>query len=93
MIASRLSCADAALVKSRGCGERNVLASVRRLVLHRPRLDDLPGDLSIRATPVSIDGQGAMYEFDVRCAGGAVADGRAIVLFAAPGARPVTEGP
>ncbi|MEZ5739554.1 MAG: hydroxymyristoyl-ACP dehydratase [Burkholderiaceae bacterium] len=72
--------------RPQGKGEpaaHGMLASVRRLVLHRPRLDDLVDDLSIRAVPVSLDGQGALYEFDVRCAGQAVAEGRAIVLFPA----------
>lgn len=60
------------------------LASMRGVRLHRLRLDDLPGALTIEATRQAGDGQQILYSFTVTHGADAVADGRATVVLNTP---------
>jgi predicted hotdog family 3-hydroxylacyl-ACP dehydratase len=58
------------------------LASVRAVVLHVPRLDDVPGALQIRATKLAGDTRLAAYQFVLHDeAGRALVEGRATVIL------------
>jgi predicted hotdog family 3-hydroxylacyl-ACP dehydratase len=60
------------------------LASVRGVVLHVARLDDVPGALQVQATKLAGDTQQAMYSFVLQAASGApLVEGRATVVLAA----------
>ena len=59
-----------------------VLASVRRVALNRPYLDDTDADLMVRATVLSCDAMSALYSFEVSAQGQEIAAGRSAVIFA-----------
>nr|WP_286197560.1 hydroxymyristoyl-ACP dehydratase [Variovorax boronicumulans] len=60
------------------------LASARGVQLHRLRLDDLAGDLTIEALRQAGDAQQILYHFRVQHAGQPVAEGRAAVVLNTP---------
>lgn len=60
------------------------LASARNVRLHRMRLDDLPGPLSVEAERQAGDAQQLIYAFTVSHAGRPVADGRLAVVLNTP---------
>ncbi len=57
------------------------LASVRDVRLHAERLDDLPGELAVRARRLSGDGQLILYQFDVSAGERLLLAGRASVVL------------
>ncbi len=58
------------------------LASVRAVVLHVPRLDDVPGALQVHATKLAGDARQAAYQFVLNDeAGRALVEGRATVIL------------
>ena len=57
------------------------LASARGVMLHRARLDDLPGPLHIEAWRQAGDARQLLYAFSVRHAGETVAEGRVAVVL------------
>ena len=57
------------------------LASVRNVVCHTGRLDLLRDDLEVTATRLSGDAAGAIYQFEIRCGGMTVMEGRAAVVL------------
>jgi predicted hotdog family 3-hydroxylacyl-ACP dehydratase len=57
------------------------LATVRSLVCHVPRLDDLSDDLLITADRLAGEDGRVLYQFSVICAGRVVAEGRAAVVL------------
>jgi len=57
------------------------LASLRALVLHVERLDDLGSELIIEAERQAGEGAHVAYRFALSCSGKAVLDGRAAVLL------------
>jgi predicted hotdog family 3-hydroxylacyl-ACP dehydratase len=58
------------------------LASVRAVVLHVPRLDDVPGALHVHATRLAGDTRQAAYQFSLHDdAGRALVEGRATVIL------------
>lgn len=66
------------------------LASLRALVLHVERLDELPGDLVIEAERLAGAATEVSYRFSLRHDGVLLLDGRAVVILdvAIPDARP-----
>ena len=64
------------------------LASARGVLLHRLRIDELPGDLRIQVTRLAGDDQQILYSFNVTHQGDPVADGRAAVVLNTPLATP-----
>ena len=58
------------------------LASVRGVRFHASRLDDIPGDLEIRATQHGAGAGGVLYEFTVSSDGRLLVEGRVAVAFA-----------
>jgi predicted hotdog family 3-hydroxylacyl-ACP dehydratase len=59
------------------------LVSLRALTLHRPFLDDLEGDLVIKAKLLAGQGTRVSYSFTLTCLNAPVADGRAAVVLEA----------
>lgn len=59
------------------------LASLRNLVLHVTRLDDLPEDLIASAERIAGDDGTALYQFTVSSAGRELLSGRAGIVFGA----------
>ncbi len=59
------------------------LASLRNLVLHVTRLDDLPGDLIASAERLAGNDATALYHFAVSSAGRELVSGRASIVFGA----------
>lgn len=57
------------------------LTSVRSVTLHAARLDDLPGELLIRAERLSGDANNILYQFSVSHAGRCLLEGRAAVVL------------
>jgi predicted hotdog family 3-hydroxylacyl-ACP dehydratase len=57
------------------------LASVRGVVLHVPRLDDIATDLSVEAERLSGDRDIVLYDFRVRAEGRPLLSGRAAVVL------------
>ncbi len=73
------------------------LTSVRQVSLHVARLDDLPGELSVRAERLSGDGNHILYQFSLAHRGRCLLEGRASVLLDAtaptsPDHPPSTDG-
>ncbi|MBW4052838.1 MAG: 3-hydroxylacyl-ACP dehydratase [Proteobacteria bacterium] len=67
-------------------GERarpGYLASLRNLVLHVTRLDDLPEDLIASAERIAGDEGTVLYQFAVSSAGRELLSGRASIVFGA----------
>jgi len=61
------------------------LAAARGVKLHVPRLDDVEGDLVVRATKIAGDEQQALYRFALEDERGrALVDGRATVVLNTP---------
>jgi predicted hotdog family 3-hydroxylacyl-ACP dehydratase len=72
-------------LRARAAGARaaaGYLVSLRGVVLHRARLDDLPGWLEVRAERLLGGDAGWQYAFQVEHEGLAVASGRAMVMLA-----------
>ncbi len=57
------------------------LTSVRSVSLHVARLDDLPGELDVRAERLSGDGNNILYQFSLHHAGRCLLEGRAAVVL------------
>ncbi len=74
--------ADAATA-TRAIGRVGVLASARSVELLIGELDDIAGELLIRAERQHSDESGALYEFRISAAARLLAQGRAAVLFGA----------
>jgi predicted hotdog family 3-hydroxylacyl-ACP dehydratase len=64
-----------------GPPRQGYLASVRGVILHAERLDDLPGPLDIRAERLSGDANNVLYQFSVSHAGQCLLEGRAAVVL------------
>ncbi len=67
---------------------RGYLASVRAVALHVDRLDDLPGELDVRAERLSGDGNHILYRFAIAHAGRILVEGRAAVILDADKENP-----
>jgi predicted hotdog family 3-hydroxylacyl-ACP dehydratase len=57
------------------------LASLRGLMLHAERLDDLPGELTVEADRLGGGGTSVSYRFAVRHEGAVLVSGRATVIL------------
>jgi predicted hotdog family 3-hydroxylacyl-ACP dehydratase len=57
------------------------LTSVRGVTLHADRLDDLAGELDVRAERLSGDSNNILYQFSVSHAGRCLLEGRAAVVL------------
>jgi predicted hotdog family 3-hydroxylacyl-ACP dehydratase len=57
------------------------LTSVRSVTLHVARLDDLAGELDVRAERLSGDNNNILYQFSVSHAGRCLLEGRAAVVL------------
>jgi predicted hotdog family 3-hydroxylacyl-ACP dehydratase len=57
------------------------LTSVRGVSLHVARLDDLPGELDVRAERLSGDANNILYQFSLSHAGRCLLEGRAAVVL------------
>jgi predicted hotdog family 3-hydroxylacyl-ACP dehydratase len=66
---------------SGGRAPAGYLASLRNLVLHVTRLDDLPDDLIASAERLAGDDSTALYHFAVSSAGRELLSGRASIVF------------
>lgn len=80
----------ALLAGSERVPRRGYLASVRGVTLHADRLDDLPGELAIRAERLSGDANNVLYRFSVSHAGRCLLEGRAAVVLDADAAKEPT---
>jgi predicted hotdog family 3-hydroxylacyl-ACP dehydratase len=58
------------------------LASVRSVVFHADRLDDVAGDLEITTEQIAASAAAVLYRFEVGCGGRALVEGRLTVAFA-----------
>jgi len=61
-----------------------MLASVRGVILHVDRLDDIADDLEIRGTRISGDATALLYDFSIIHESTTLLSGRAIILLRAP---------
>jgi len=57
------------------------LASVRDVICHTERFDQLPDDLEVTATKLAADATGAVYRFILRCGAVTILEGRAAVVI------------
>jgi len=57
------------------------LTSVRNVRLHADRLDDVPGELTVRATRLSGDDALILYQFDLTAGDRCLIEGRASVVL------------
>jgi predicted hotdog family 3-hydroxylacyl-ACP dehydratase len=64
-----------------GVPRQGYLTSVRGVTLHVDRLDDLPGQLEVRAERLSGDANHVLYQFSVSHAGRCLLAGRAAVVL------------
>ena len=80
--ASGVSIRPRALASPAPSGVVGVLASVRGVVFHARRLDDVPGDLDVFAELLGGAQAGVLYRFEVSSAGRALLEGRVSVAFA-----------
>lgn len=64
-----------------GVPRQGYLASVRNVELLAERLDDVPGDLDVRAERLSGDGNNVLYHFSVAADGRLLLSGRAAVIL------------
>jgi predicted hotdog family 3-hydroxylacyl-ACP dehydratase len=71
-----------------GAAGFGLLTSARGLHLYVARLDDVEGELCIRAERAYADARAALYDFTVHAARGLLAQGRASLLLD-PGSAPV----
>jgi predicted hotdog family 3-hydroxylacyl-ACP dehydratase len=60
-----------------------MLASVRSVVFHCARLDDIPADIDVVAEQVGAGPGGVIYRFSLFAAGRALVEGRIAVAFSA----------
>lgn len=58
-----------------------MIAAVRSVVFHGRRLDDVAGDLEIRAEQLSAGAAGVIYRFEVSSGGLALVEGRVTIAF------------
>ena len=58
------------------------LASVRSVVFHAGRLDEVAGDLEVTAEQIGASAAGVLYRFEVASGGRALVEGRLTVAFA-----------
>ena len=61
-----------------------MLASVRGVILHVDRLDDIADDLEIRGTRISGDATALLYDFSIIRESTTLLSGRATILLRAP---------
>lgn len=66
---------------ARGPSGAGMIASVRGVVFHRARLDDLPRPLEVFAEQLGAAAAGVLYRFEVASAGRCVVEGRVTVAF------------
>ena len=66
---------------SRAPSAAGVLASVRSVVMHARRLDDVTGDLDVFAERLAGDDAGVLYRFEIASAGRPLVEGRVAVAF------------
>jgi predicted hotdog family 3-hydroxylacyl-ACP dehydratase len=69
-----------------------LLVSLRAVTLHAARVDDLPGDLDVRAEKLLDTGGSWQYAFRVEHDGRVLAEGRAVVVQAGPAAQAANTG-
>ena len=69
-----------------GIAPPGLLVALRGVVLHVDRIDGLPGLLVGEAEPLAESAASQQYAFRIRHAGTLLAEGRAAVMLAAPGA-------
>ena len=69
------------------------LASVRNVSLHASRLDDVAGDLTVRAERVMGDGNNIIYSFSVEAGSTPLLSGRATVVLDASIGTLMNAGP
>ncbi|MDR0184352.1 phosphotransferase [Lysobacter arvi] len=75
------------LARAAGEGVKpGMLVALRDLVLHVPRVDDLPGALDVQAHCLVADASSSQYRFLITHDGATLASGRAAVLHSLPGA-------
>lgn len=79
--AAQAAAAHGALVSGAPSGP-GLLASARGVAFHVRRLDDIAGDLAIRAEQVGVGAGGVIYGFEVTSDGRALLAGRLTVAFA-----------
>jgi len=77
---AQAAAAHGALVSRRPAGP-GLLVSVRGIVLHVRRLDDVPGDLDVLAERLGGDDAGVLYRFEVASSGRVLVEGRVAVAF------------
>jgi predicted hotdog family 3-hydroxylacyl-ACP dehydratase len=77
---AQAAAAHGALASNTSSGP-GVLASVRSVVMHADRLDDVPGDLDVLAERLGGDDAGVLYRFEVASAGRVLVEGRVAVAF------------
>lgn len=71
----------ALLAGAEGPPRQGYLTSVRGVSLHVTRLDDLPGELEVRAERLSGDERNILYQFSVSHKGRCLLEGRAAVVI------------
>ncbi len=71
----------ALLAGAEGPPRQGYLTSVRGVNLHVTRLDDLPGELDVRAERLSGDDRNILYQFSVSHQGRCLLEGRAAVVI------------
>ena len=71
----------ALLAGTEGPVRQGYLTSVRGVSLHVTRLDDLPGELDVRAERISGDDRNILYQFSVAHEGRCLLEGRAAVVI------------
>ena len=71
----------ALLAGADGPPRQGYLTSVRGVNLHVTRLDDLPGELAVRAERLSGDDRNILYQFSVSHQGRCLLEGRAAVVI------------
>jgi predicted hotdog family 3-hydroxylacyl-ACP dehydratase len=67
---------------SREPSRAGLLASVRSVVMHARRLDDVAADLDVLAERIGGDESGVLYRFEVGASGRLLVEGRVAVAFA-----------
>jgi predicted hotdog family 3-hydroxylacyl-ACP dehydratase len=61
-----------------------MLASAREVVSHVARLDEVDGELRIRATRISGDATALLYAFSISCGSTVLQTGRATIVLRPP---------
>lgn len=78
---AQAAAAHGALVAGSASSQAGLLASVRDVTFHAPRLDDVPGPLQIFAEQIGSGAAGVMYRFEVSAAARRLVEGRVTVAF------------